>query len=56
VRYGDDATSPVGSRVSEWTITGTTVDGWSSTRGWDIWTFDSAGSSRARQLLKIRDA
>ena len=45
VHYGDDDHFACGSRgVSEWTITGTTVDGLTiDLRGCDIWTFDADG-------------
>ena len=45
VHYGDDDHFACGSRgVSEWTITGTTVDGLPiDVRGCDIWTFDADG-------------
>ena len=45
VHYADDDHFACGSRgVSEWTITGTTVDGLTiDVRGCDIWTFDADG-------------
>jgi taurine dehydrogenase small subunit len=59
VRYGDDSHFACGTRgVSEWTITGTTVDGVVvDVRGCDIWTFDSDGLiARKDSFWKIRDA
>ncbi len=59
VRYGDDDHFACGTRgVSEWTITGTTVDGVIvDVRGCDIWTFDSDGRiTRKDSFWKIRDA
>ena len=45
VHYGDDDHFACGNRgVSEWTISGTTVDGERiDVRGCDIWTFDDDG-------------
>jgi taurine dehydrogenase small subunit len=45
VHYGDDDHFACGNRgVSEWTISGTTVEGVSvGVRGCDIWTFDADG-------------
>ena len=45
VRYGDDGHFTCGDRgVSEWTLTGTTVDGERlKVRGCDLWTFTSDG-------------
>ena len=59
VRYGDDEHFVCGTRgVSEWTITGTTVDGVVvDVRGCDLWTFDSDGLiTRKDSFWKIRDA
>lgn len=59
VHYGDDSHFACGARgVSEWTITGTTVDGVVvDVRGCDIWTFDSDGLvARKDSFWKIRDA
>lgn len=59
VHYGDDAHFACGNRgVSEWTITGTTVDGDTvDVRGCDLWTFDANGRvARKDSFWKIRDA
>ena len=59
VHYGDDEHFVCGTRgVSEWTITGTTVDGVVvDVRGCDLWTFDSDGLiTRKDSFWKIRDA
>jgi hypothetical protein len=59
VHYSDDCHFACGARgVSEWTITGTTVDGVVvDVRGCDIWTFDSDGLiARKDSFWKIRDA
>jgi taurine dehydrogenase small subunit len=59
VQYGDDDHFACGTRgVSEWTITGTTVDGVTvDVRGCDVWTFDSDGLiTRKDSFWKIRDA
>jgi SnoaL-like domain len=59
VRYGDGSHFACGTRgVSEWTITGTTVDGVVvDVRGCDIWTFDSGGLiARKDSFWKIREA
>ena len=59
VHYSDDSHFVCGTRgVSEWTITGTTVDGVIvDVRGCDIWTFDSDGLiARKDSFWKIRDA
>ena len=59
VRYSDDGHFACGARgVSEWTITGSTVDGVVvDVRGCDIWTFDSDGLiARKDSFWKIRDA
>jgi taurine dehydrogenase small subunit len=59
VRYGDEDHFACGARgVSEWTITGTTVDGASiDVRGCDVWTFDSDGLvARKDSFWKIRDS
>ena len=49
VHYSDDSHFACGTRgVSEWTITGTTIDGVIvDVRGCDIWTFDSDGHTAA---------
>lgn len=59
VHYADDSHFACGARgVSEWTITGTTIDGESvDVRGCDIWTFDAEGLvARKDSFWKIRDA
>ena len=59
VRYHDDDHFACGDRgVSEWTISGTTVDGETvEARGCDIWTFDADGMiTRKDSFWKIRDA
>ena len=59
VHYSDDTHFASGTRgVSEWTITGTTVDGDAvDVRGCDIWTFDADGLvARKDSFWKIRDA
>lgn len=59
VHYSDDSHFASSSRgVSEWTITGTTIDGVIvDVRGCDIWTFDSDGLiARKDSFWKIRDA
>jgi ketosteroid isomerase-like protein len=59
VRYSDDGHFACGTRgVSEWTITGTTVDGVVvDVRGCDVWTFDSDGLiARKDSFWKMRDA
>ena len=59
VHYGDDDHFACGNRgVSEWTITGTTVEGERiEVRGCDIWTFgDSAKLVRKDSFWKIREA
>lgn len=59
VHYDDDSHFACGARgVSEWTITGTTVDGVDvDVRGCDIWTFDADGLVvRKDSFWKIRDA
>jgi hypothetical protein len=58
VRYLDDDHFACGRRgVSEWTITGTTVEGVTiDVRGCDIWTFDVDGLiTRKDSFWKIRD-
>jgi ketosteroid isomerase-like protein len=58
VHYRDDDHFACGRRgLSEWTITGTTVDGVSiEVRGCDIWTFDAAGQILLKNSFwKIRD-
>jgi steroid delta-isomerase-like uncharacterized protein len=59
VHYGDDDHFACGDRgVSEWTISGTTVDGQEiDVRGCDLWTFDDAGQiARKDSYWKIREA
>lgn len=59
VHYGDDDHFACGDRgVSEWTITGTTVDGARvDVRGCDIWAFDADGLiTRKDSYWKIREA
>ena len=59
VHYTDDSQFACGARgVSEWTITGTTVDGVTvDVRGCDIWTFDSDGLvARKNSFWKLREA
>jgi ketosteroid isomerase-like protein len=58
VRYIDDDHFACGRRgVSEWTITGTTVDGVAiDVRGCDIWTFDADGLiTRKDSFWKLRE-
>lgn len=58
VHYGDDDHFACGRRgVSEWTITGTTVDGIRiEVRGCDIWAFDEDGLiTRKDSFWKIRE-
>lgn len=58
VHYGDDDHFACDYRgVSEWTITGTTVDGTRvDMRGCDIWTFDGEGLiTRKDSFWKIRE-
>ncbi len=58
VRYGDDDHFVCGRRgVSEWTISGTTVDGERiEVRGCDLWTFDDATRLvRKDSFWKMRD-
>jgi ketosteroid isomerase-like protein len=58
VRYSDDRHFACGSRgLSEWTISGTTVDGTPiDVRGCDIWTFDDAGRiTRKDSFWKLRE-
>jgi taurine dehydrogenase small subunit len=58
VHYGDDDHFACGTRgVSEWTITGTTVEGVAvDVRGCDIWTFDADGLiTRKDSYWKIRE-
>ena len=58
VHYGDDDHFACGRRgVSEWTISGTTVDGTPvDVRGCDIWTFDDEGRiTRKDSFWKIRE-
>ena len=59
VRYADGDHFVSGSRgVSDWTITGTTVDGERiEVRGCDLWTFADDGSvTRKDSFWKIREA
>jgi ketosteroid isomerase-like protein len=59
VHYGDDAHFACGNRgVSEWTLSGTTVEGERiEVRGCDIWTFGDDGLlTRKDSFWKIRDA
>ncbi|HET7137451.1 MAG TPA: nuclear transport factor 2 family protein [Gaiellaceae bacterium] len=59
VSYADGDHFACGSRgVSEWTITGTTVEGVTvDVRGCDIWTFDAEGLiTRKNSFWKIREA
>jgi ketosteroid isomerase-like protein len=59
VHYADDDHFVSGNRgVSEWTITGTTVDGDRiEVRGCDLWTFGDDGSvARKDSFWKIREA
>ena len=58
VHYGDDDHFACGNRgVSEWTISGTTVEGVGvDVRGCDIWTFDANGLiARKDSFWKIRE-
>jgi ketosteroid isomerase-like protein len=58
VHYGDDDHFACGTRgVSEWTISGTTVDGERvDVRGCDLWTFGPGGKIvRKDSFWKIRD-
>lgn len=58
VHYGDDDHFVCGNRgVSEWTITGTTLDGVEiDVRGCDLWTFDAEGRiTRKDSYWKIRE-
>ena len=57
VRYGDDDHFACGARgVSEWTLSGTTVDGEHiEVRGCDLWTFEPGGKIvRKDSFWKIR--
>jgi taurine dehydrogenase small subunit len=59
VHYGEDGHFACGDRgLSEWTITGTTVDGVAvDVRGCDVWTFDANGRiTRKDSFWKIREA
>jgi ketosteroid isomerase-like protein len=59
VHYGDDEDWVCGNRgVSEWTLTGTTVDGEHiDVRGCDLWTFAEDGSIlRKDSFWKIRES
>ena len=59
VHYGDDDHFVSGSRgLSEWTITGTTVDGERiEVRGCDLWTFGDDGEiTRKDSYWKIRES
>ena len=58
VQYLDDDHFACGTRgLSEWTITGTTVDGvFIDVRGCDVWTFDEDGLiARKDSFWKIRE-
>jgi hypothetical protein len=58
VHYGDDDHFACGDRgVSEWTISGTTVDGENiDVRGCDLWAFDAEGKIvRKDSFWKIRE-
>lgn len=58
VRYGDDNHFACGTRgVSEWTLTGTTVEGERiEVRGCDLWTFGPGGTIvRKDSFWKIRE-
>jgi ketosteroid isomerase-like protein len=58
VHYGEDDHFACGARgLSEWTITGTTVEGSSvDVRGCDIWTFDADGLiTRKDSFWKTRE-
>ena len=58
VHYGEDGHFACGDRgLSEWTITGTTVDGATvDVRGCDVWTFDANGRiTRKDSFWKIRE-
>lgn len=58
VSYVDDSHFACAGRgVSEWTITGTTIDGDAvDVRGCDIWTFDADGRiTRKDSFWKLRD-
>ena len=59
VHYGEDEHFACGSRgVSEWTISGTTVEGERiEVRGCDLWTFGDGGRlTRKDSFWKIREA
>ena len=59
VHYGEDDHFVAGNRgASEWTISGTTVDGERiEVRGCDLWTFDDEGRlTRKDSFWKIREA
>jgi steroid delta-isomerase-like uncharacterized protein len=59
VRYGDGDHFACGDRaVSEWTLSGTTVEGERiEVRGCDLWTFDDDGRiTRKDSFWKIREA
>jgi ketosteroid isomerase-like protein len=58
VHYGDDAHFACGTRgISEWTISGTTVEGEAiEVRGCDLWTFGDDGKlTRKDSFWKIRE-
>jgi hypothetical protein len=58
VHYGNDNHFVSGHRgVSEWTISGTTVDGERiEVRGCDLWTFDEGGClARKDSFWKLRE-
>jgi ketosteroid isomerase-like protein len=59
VHYGEDEHFACGDRgVSEWTLTGTTIDGERlEVRGCDLWTFDAESKiSRKDSFWKIRQS
>jgi len=58
VQYGDDSHFVSGERgASEWTLTGTTVDGDRlEVRGWDLWTFRGNKVIRKDSFWKIVEA
>ena len=58
MRYSDEEHFACGRRgVSEWTISGTTVDGVAiEVRGCDVWAFDADGRiTRKDSFWKIRE-
>jgi taurine dehydrogenase small subunit len=58
VHYGDDDHFASGNRgVSEWTISGSTVDREHVVRGCDIWTLDAEGKiTRKDSFWKLRES